>query len=297
MQQYLVYALIFAAVLSVLWVGWRLADEVGLVEGEKRDFENNSAYADGRQKKPLERFVSPGRLFRLQIAFALLPGLLVPGCFLLAGFASPVFLLCFGLVCGFAGWKLVRFYFERLVRRRQTAFESAILDLTTGLANVLKAGMAFPEALKRIAARTHGPMREELAIVNNECKTGTDMPMALDRLVERMPCEDIRLLAASVRLTAQTGGSLADVLVEMADVIRRRREFADKVKALTAQGRFEGYVLGCMPLVAFALFYLIQPEIMSGLFKTVVGWTAIGVTIVLEAIGFMVISKIATVDV
>ena len=123
------------------------------------------------------------------------------------------------------------------------------------------------------------------------------MPTVLARLVERMPCEDMQLLTAAVRLTTQTGGSLADVLAEMAEMIRGRREFAEKVKTLTAQGRFEGYVLGLMPVVAFVLFYFLQPEIMSVLFTTLIGWTAIGVVIVLEAIGFVVISKITTIEV
>ena len=294
--EYVVYGIVFVAVLMGLWVLWTMADAAGLAESEKRDFENN-VRADGRQKTPLERFVSPGRLFRLQLAFALLPGFLVPICFLLAGFTEPVFLLVFGGVFGFAGWKFTRFYFNHLVKKRQALFEMKILDLTSGLANALKAGMAFPQALERISARMDGPMREELSIVQREYRLGIEMPEALERLVERMPCEDMRLLTASVRLTTQTGGSLADVLAEMTEMIRGRREFAEKVKTLTAQGRFEGYVLGLMPVVAFVLFYFIQPEIMNVLFTTMIGWTAIGVTMILETIGFVVISKITTIEV
>ena len=112
-----------------------------------------------------------------------------------------------------------------------------------------------------------------------------------------MPCEDMTLLTAAVRLTTKTGGSLADVLVEMTEMIRGRREFADKVKTLTAQGKFEGYVLGAMPLVAFVIFYFIQPELMSVLFTTTAGWCAIGGSIALEALGYFLISKITTIEV
>ena len=296
MVEYLVYGLVFAAVIMGLWVVWTMTDAAGLAESEKRDFENN-VRADGRQKTPLERIVSPGRLFRLQLTFAMFPGLVVPGCFLMAGFTEPAFLAAFGVVFAFAGWKLVRFYFDHLVRKRQALFETRILDLTSGLANALTAGMAFPQALERISLRMDGPMREELNIVQREYRLGIEMPVALERLVERMPCEDMRLLTASVRLTTQTGGSLADVLDEMTDMIRGRREFAEKVKTLTAQGRFEGNVMGAMPIIAFVLFYFIQPEVMSVLFTSIMGWTAIGVVAVLEAIGFLVISKITSIEV
>ena len=296
MNPYIVYALVFTAVVAVLWVVWTMAEAAGIAEGEKRDFANNLR-ADGRQKTPLERFVSPGRLFRLQLCFALFPGFFVPIFFLLGGFTNPIFLLAFGLAFGFAGWRFTRLYFDILVKRRHAAFEDKILDLTSGLANALKAGMAFPQAMERISDRMTGPMKEELAIVQREYRLGLEMPSALERLAERMPCEDIRLLTSAVKLTTKTGGSLAEVLAEMTEMIRGRREFTEKVKTLTAQGRFEGLVLGAMPVIAFILFYFIQPELMSTLFTTMIGWTAIGVTAVFEFIGFTVISKITSIEV
>ena len=296
MNQYVAYALVFAAVVVVLWVLWNMAESAGLAEGEKRDFANN-VRADGRQKTPLERFVSPGRLFRLQLGFALFPGFIVPILFLLGGFSHPLFLLSFGLAFGFAGWQLTRLYFNILVKRRHAAFEDKVLDLTSGLANALKAGMAFPQALERIASRMTGPMYEELAIVQREYRLGLEMPDALERLAERMPCEDIRLLTSAVKLTTQTGGSLAEVLAEMTEMIRGRRAFVEKVKTLTAQGRFEGLALGCMPVVAGVLFYFIQPELMNLLFTTTIGWVAIGAAALLEVIGYIVISKITNIEV
>ena len=296
MKLYLIYALVFAATVSALWVVWTSAVAAGLAESEKRDFESNMRL-DGRQKAPLERFVSPGRLFRLQLAFSLVPAFIAPILFLLGGMSSPLLLLAFAGIVGFAGWKLPRWYFSMLVRRRQAAFESKLLDLTSGLANALKSGMAFPQALERISSRMAGAMKEELSIVLREYRLGLDMPDVLDRLVERMPCEDAKLLSASVRLTMKTGGSLSDVLGEMAEMIRRRRDFAEKLKTLTAQGRFEGYVLGCMPIFAFAVFYLLQPEVMGVLFKSTAGWTAIVVAGVLEALAFIVISRITRIEV
>lgn len=292
----IVLSLVFLAVIAVLWVVWTMAEEAGLAEGEKIDFENN-VRSDGRQKTPLERFVSPGRLFRLKLAFALFPGFLASVCFLLCGFVQPVLAVASGLVCGFAGWRAPGVYYAFRVKRRQRDFEESLLDLTSGLANALKAGMALPQAIERISARMTGAMKEELSIVLREYRLGLDMAEALDRLAERMPCEDVRLLTASVRLTGKTGGSLADVLGEMAEMIRGRREFAGKVKTLTAQGKFEGYVLGAMPAIAFCIFYCIQPELMSTLFTTVAGWFAIGAAIVLEAVGYFVISRIVSIEV
>lgn len=296
MQHYLIYALVFAAVVSVLWVIWSTAVAAGLAESEKRDFENN-VRADGRQKTPLERFVSPGRLFRLQLAFSLIPGFFTPVLFLIGGIDNPLLLLAFAVFVGLSGWKLTRWYFVILVKRRQAAFEAKLQDLTAGLANALKAGMAFPQALERISARMTGAMREELAIVLREYRLGLDMSDALERMVERMPCEDVKLLTASVRLTTKTGGSLADVLGEMAEMLRGRRDFAEKLKAMTAQGRVEGLVLAAMPVVAYVVISINQFELMSNLFTTTRGWVAIGVVIALEILAYKTITKITTIEV
>ena len=142
-----------------------------------------------------------------------------------------------------------------------------------------------------------GPMAEELSILRREHRLGMEIADSFVRLVQRMPCEDMRLLAASIRLTGKTGGSLADVLSEMAEMIRGRRDFAEKLKTLTAQGRFEGLVLGAMPVIAFFIFYMIQPDLMMALFKSAIGWTAIGIAAVLEAIGFVVIGRLTKIEV
>lgn len=193
------------------------------------------------------------------------------------------------LVAGFIAW--------RREKARRADFEGSLLDLVTALVDALRAGMAFQQALERVAPRMQGAMREEIAAVLRECRLGLDFAAAIDRLAARMPIEDMRLVSSAVRLTAQTGGSLADVLSEMAETLRARREFRDRLLSLTAQGRFEGAALALMPAVAFAIFYAIQPSMMSLMFTTRTGWIMTAVALSLEAIGYLLVKRISTVEV
>lgn len=292
----LLYLLVAAAAASIGWVLWQSIVEAGEASSERLEY-GNGIGADGKQKPQIERFISPGKLLRMRVMFAAVPALLVPGTFVAAGFMNPLFLTVFASAFAFAGWKLPLAYYRRLVAKRQMEFEDKILDLTMGCANALKSGMAFPQAVERIAIRMKGVMREELETVLNEYRLGLDLVESFGRLVERMPCEDMRLLTSAVKLTTKTGGSLAEVLDEMTGTIRSRREFQDKLKTLTAQGRFEGIGLGVMPVAAFLIFYFIQPELMSVMFKTTVGWCALGVAGFLELLGFLFVSKICDVEV
>ena len=183
------------------------------------------------------------------------------------------------------------------MKKRQEAFEARILDLTVGLANGLKAGEALPAALESISGRIAQPMKEELQTVIREYRLGLELPEALERLHGRMECEDLRLLVAAIRLTMQTGGSLADVLAQMVDTIRQRKEFQEKLASMTAQGRFEAIGMSLAPLFVFVILYAINPPLMRPMVTTGLGWAAIGVTCVMVAIGFMCINKIVTIEV
>ena len=181
--------------------------------------------------------------------------------------------------------------------QRKRAFDDRILDLTMGLANAMKAGMALAQALEKVSEQLGGVMREEISVVLREYRLGMGLTDSMSRLAERMPGEDMHLLTSAIRLTTQTGGSLVDVLVQLVDTIRNRTEFQQKLRTLTAQGKFEAMAMASAPLLAFVLLYFCQPDLMRPLVTTTTGWVAIGVAFVLEVIGFFVIRKIITIEV
>lgn len=197
----------------------------------------------------------------------------------------------------FISWLGPRWVAKFRSYKRKQAFEGKILDLTMGLANAMKAGMALPQALDKVSGQMGGAMQDELLIVLREYRTGLGITDAMVRLAERMPCEDMHLLSSAIRLTTQTGGSLVDVLAQLLETIRSRTEFQAKLKTLTAQGKFEALAMGSAPLVAFILLYFCQPDLMRPLVTTTVGWIAIGVAFMLEVVGFFVIRKIVTIEV
>ena len=117
------------------------------------------------------------------------------------------------------------------------------------------------------------------------------------RFYSRMPGEDLRLLVTSIKLTLQTGGSLAEVLERMVETIRARVEFQERLKNMTAQGRFEAIAMSLAPVLVYVLLRLIDPDLMIPLTSTLVGWCTIGIVTAWVLIGFFVINKIVTIEV
>ena len=101
----------------------------------------------------------------------------------------------------------------------------------------------------------------------------------------------------AIKLTMQSGGSLAEVLDRITDTIRQRTEFQDRLRTMTAQGRFEAIAMAAAPVVAFLILFFLDRQLMQPLVETRLGWCAIGAVALLETIGFLVINKIVTIDV
>lgn len=296
-EHIVIYVTTFVAAFSFVIVFWRNLADAAKASAERLDADRSVDVRTEDMPDPLSRYVSPGRLCRLRIAFAAIPAAVAFGVLVLAGIEKKIVFAIVPSVFALIGCFLPLLYYKGKVRRRQALFEADILDLTTGIGNALRAGMALPQAVEKVGSQMTGPMKEELTIVLREYRLGVDFVRALDRMYRRMPCEDMGLLVSAIKLTTQAGGSLAAVLVEMTQMIRGRREFADKVKALTAEGRFEAIAMSCCPMVAFCFLHLIQAEMMRPLYTTGIGWCTLGAVATLEIMGYLVIRKIVSIEV
>ena len=290
---FLVYILVFSAVVLVIWSFVGLANSISLekveLERKAKDIMNWA--------KPINRYISDQRLAHLRVSCAVLLGGLFAGILLFASVTNPLIWIPMALGMGTLGWMAPLWYYEWKLKERRDKFEARILDLTMGLANGLRSGQALPQGLEAIARRLEGPIQEELMVVLREYRLGLELADSLERMYQRMPCEDLRLLVTSVRLTTQSGGSMADVLSRMTEMIRGRTEFQGKLRTLTAQGRFEAIAISASPFVAFIILYIVDTDLMAPMLRTTVGWCAIGVVILLETIGFYIINKIVTIEV
>lgn len=293
----IVQVIVFAAVVAIVIAFAKILADTARASEERLNEMQDQAMRSAVELSPMSRYVSKAKLLQLRICFATIPLLAVPALFWRASGISPLVPLVFAIVLSVCGWMLPHFYFSMLVKRRFELFEIDVLDLALGLDNALRAGMALPQAIEKISSQMHGVMKEELETVQREYRLGINLVQALERLHRRMPSEDVGLLVSAIKLTSDAGGSLSDVLKEMSTMIRGRREFKDKLKTLTAEGRFEAVAMSLAPLAAFIFMYFIQPELMQVLYTTTLGWCALGAVAILDALGYLVIRKIISIEV
>ena len=285
---FLTYSIVF---ISICYIVYLLT--VTIAQSLKERFAKDHF----RRYENVKRFIEPEQLLQIQIIAAGVAASVLVAVLLAAGVFSIYIIVPAAIVICIAGYFAPFLYFILKAKKRQQLIETKLLDFTMSLTNSMKAGLGLPQALEAVTKRLSGPIQEELQQLLREYRLGLELSEAFERFSVRVPCEDIKLLVTSIKLTTRTGGSLVEVLEEMVDTIRQRTEFQDKVKTLTAQGRFEAIAISLAPVIAFGVLWFIDSELMTPLVTTGTGWIAIGIIAVLISIGFYVINKIVTIEV
>ncbi len=173
-------------------------------------------------------------------------------------------------------------------------FESQLPETLITLAASLKAGHAFNSALASVVKEGAEPTSKELARVAQEIQLGMTSEAALEAMAKRMDSTNFGFVVMAVNIQRTVGGSLAEILDMVADTVRQRQQFSRKVKALTAQGRMSAYVLLAMPFLMGLAIFALNPAYMSILFTSTAGKALIAVSLVMMAIGGVIIRKIVS---
>jgi tight adherence protein B len=208
-------------------------------------------------------------------------------------FGSVVLGIAVGLLA-FAAPRLLAVF---LKRRRDKKFGVQLVDALMNISNALRSGFSLPQSFELIQREMGKPISQEFRLVNQETRVGVPMEEALEHLLERMPGEDLELVVTSILVSQEVGGSLAEVMDNIASTIRERHEIEGKVRALTAQGRMQAIVLGAVPILLALVINWLNPGLFAPMIHTLPGWGLFGVILVLEVVGILVVRKIVTIEV
>jgi tight adherence protein B len=182
-------------------------------------------------------------------------------------------------------------------KRRFLAFEEAFPEALDLMARALKAGHAFATGLKMVADEMGEPVGPEFRKTFDEQNFGLPVKEALENLVGRVPRLDVRFFATAVMIQRDTGGNLAEILENLAHVVRERFKILRQVRVYTAHGRLTGYVLLALPAVLAIALSFINPDHMNLLFRERMGQTMLLVAAGMQFVGYMWIRQVIKIEV
>lgn len=168
---------------------------------------------------------------------------------------------------------------------------AALEAIAAGLA----AGLSFPTAVAFAADELPSPMKEAMQSLHRRMELGHSVEDALSWLQEKHPEEGLNLAAEGIVLQRQLGGDLVRMLEETSSVVRQRVELEQEVRAVTAQGRLSGWVIGALVPVSAVILLVSNPRYIDVLFDTLIGQVLLVVALLLQLIGWLIISRLVRV--
>jgi len=187
-------------------------------------------------------------------------------------------------------------FWRILHRRRLSRLRNQLPQALVVLSTSVRAGLSLPQALKAASEQVPAPAGEEFGAVVRDTALGGTTDAALASFERRAPLPEVRFLVAGLGLARATGGSLAPLLDSIAETLKERERLRGQARALSAQGRLSGWVVGSVPVVMLAVMYLIDPVFVGPLFTTPPGLIMLGAAIVLEALGALGIHAVVAID-
>ena len=180
-------------------------------------------------------------------------------------------------------------------KRRLATFSQQLPYVADFLRSALRAGHPLARGLQMAAGNAPEPMATELRLAIDQMRYGASLPDALESMFKRVPEASLGFFVAAVRVQAQVGSSLAEILDRVAEAIRARQRLQQQLKTLTAQSRMSGLIVGALPFVIMAVFTLLRPQYMEMLFYDPLGIRMLEAAIILDLIAFFIMHRMVRV--
>lgn len=183
------------------------------------------------------------------------------------------------------------------IAQRSRAFNGQLGDSLVLIANSLRTGYSFMQAIEVVAREMPSPIADEFGRALKEMSLGVTTEDAMNNLAKRVDSDDLDLVITAVLIQRQVGGNLAEVLDNIAGTIRERVKLKGKIRTLTAQGRISGIIISLLPICVGLLIYIINPEYVKVLFVHPIGKIMLAAGVASQLLGIIMIRKIVNIEV
>jgi tight adherence protein B len=202
-----------------------------------------------------------------------------------------------GIAYGGLGLFAPYMYLRFKRRRRIENFEAQLPEAMDMLINAMQAGYSYQAAMELVGHEMPEPLGTEFAQFYEEQRLGIDVRSALLSMQDRIPSLDLKMFITAVLIQRETGGNLTEVPSNISRVIRERFRIQGELRTLTAQVRLSGKMLALLPIIVVGGVMLTNPKFIEPLFQEQAGHVILVVAGVSQVVGFILMRKIANIEI
>jgi tight adherence protein B len=202
------------------------------------------------------------------------------------------FSIVINLLAGFAvGFGVPHVVIARQITNRTKKFSALLPEALDLIVRGVRSGLPVNETMKTIAEEIADPVGLEFQRISDQAKIGVSMDEAMWSTAKRLQIPEFNFLVISMSIQRETGGNLAEILENLANMVRRREQMRLKVKAMSSEARASAMIIGSLPFIMCALISFINPRYMSTLFVDPRGWIMIGIGLTSLLVGLFIMAK------
>ncbi len=184
----------------------------------------------------------------------------------------------------------------RLARRKQK-FNEQLLDTLTMLSSCLKGGLSLLQGFEVLVEEMPAPMNQELGLLLKENKMGVSFEESLVRLNKRMDIEELGLVVNALLVSRETGGELTKVFSRLTTTIRDNRKLKESIKTLTMQGRLQGAIMSCLPILFVVWVMSVDKHHFDIMLTSDIGRMLLILAVILQVVGMFLIRKFSIIKI
>ena len=204
----------------------------------------------------------------------------------------PVAILAGGMAVFAAEW-----FLGYRAQRHVEQFNQQLPHVLQIMATSLRSGFGIMEAVRTVGREMDAPLGTAFTRILDEHRVGGSLDVSLNDLATRIESVDFLIVARALQTHRKVGGNLAEILERVAETMRDREKLRGHVRAITAEQRFSGFIVGLLPLWVLWFFALVDPEFIAPLWEDPLGRILLGVGAVLEVSALMLMRRIAQIEV
>lgn len=314
---YLIYGLIFAAVLVIVDMLFRTlakmrkakSEVTNRLEGLREEKGSDIAFGELLRRRGLggrdgeqslgswinKLIVQTGYEMSLPRRILYMGGLMVFGCVLGTMFVSrnPIYFGPFGVLAGIV---LAVLILQFLRNRRIKAFTRQLAPAIDIIVRSLTAGHPLATSISLVSREMPDPIGSEFGILSDQLTFGSDLDQAMLNMYDRVGADELNMVTVSVSVQRGTGGNLAEILENLAKMIRDRIMIKAKIRAISAEGRITAWIMLLFPFGLFFMLKSMVPTYFDLVWESGYGGLAVGVCLALIFFGMIVIRRLVNFD-
>lgn len=205
--------------------------------------------------------------------------------------------LPFGIALGCVLALLPSLYVFRARTQRLRRLENQLPDAIDLMGRAMRAGHAFPNALKMVGEEMSDPIGSEFRTLFDEINYGVRLEDALLNLLERVPSTDLQYFVVALLIQRETGGNLAELLDNISAIVRARIKLMGEIRTLSAEGKLSAWVLALLPFGTAVLINVVNPKFMTVLWTDPAGLKLVYFALFMMAFGIWWMSRIVKIRV